>query len=50
LPKKELEFQPQLSTKEQIHDFNHGPLKVQKFVPSPQNNEGMLLSRPSFAT
>jgi hypothetical protein len=50
LPKKELESQAQESTKEQIQDFDRGPLEVQQFVPSPQNNEGMLPLRPSFAT
>jgi len=28
----------------------HTKIQVQQFVPSPQNNEGMLLSKPSFAT
>ncbi len=35
---------------EQIQDFDHGSLEVQQFIPSPQNNEGMLPLRPSSTT
>ncbi len=33
-----------------MQDFDQDPPKVQQSVPSPQKNEGMLSSRPSFAT
>jgi hypothetical protein len=33
-----------------IHDFDSDPLEVQQYVPPPHNNEGMLPSKPSFAT
>ncbi len=48
--KKELHFQVQLSSKEQIQDFEWDPLEVQQYVPSPQKNEGMLPLRPTSAT